>query len=180
MQQADEDDSYRDLVGGDGVVGVDDEVLGRERGGLLELGGEEEAGGGEELELVLGDRHLGEEAVHVVDGEGEDLRLAALLLGDLEHPVGDDLAHVRLDLGLDGGEVVLLDGGGLVLGALEDVGEDAGVGGEDGVLVGAGDGQDDAAVLGGAVQEVHLGGDHLLGGEQQVGGHGDFVQVFFG
>ena len=48
----------------------------------------------------------GEEPVHVVHGEAEDLRLAAQLLADLQHPVGHDLPHVGHHLHLHRPEVV--------------------------------------------------------------------------
>ncbi len=131
-------DAYRDFVSGDAVVCVDDQVLSRQRRGLLELGCQEHADTAEQLELSLLDVDAGQEAVEVVDSQREDLRVALLLLAHLQHPVGDDLAHVRLHLRLQRGEVVKL---GLLLRLVflsgEDVGQDSGVLEEDGVLVAA-------------------------------------------
>ncbi len=47
-----------------------------------------------------------EKSIHVVDGEAEDLGLAAELLAHLQHPVGHDLPHVGLDVRLHVPEVV--------------------------------------------------------------------------
>ncbi len=91
------------------------------------------------MELGLLEADAAEEPVHVVDGQVEDLGLALLLLAHLQHPVGDDLPHVGLDLGLDGLEVVLALGvhaAVVVVLPGQDVGEDAGIVDEDRVLVG--------------------------------------------
>jgi len=79
-----------------------------------------------------------EEPIHIVDGQVEHFWLALLLLTDLQHPVGDDLPHVWLDLSLNGLEVVLAVGvhAAVVVLPGQDVGEDAGIVDEDGVLVG--------------------------------------------
>ena len=174
---------YRDLVGRDAVVRVDDEVLRGQRGDLLELGGEEEADGAEQLELALLDVHLGEEAVHVVDGEVKDVGLALLLLRDLQHPVGDDLPHVRLDLRLHRREVVSAPfqvAVSLAALPLDDVVEDAGVLEQGGVLVGAALGEDDFLLLLPRVQLALT--SHGFGGEEIVhdrfGSESDFGDCF--
>ena len=53
---------------------------------------------------------FGQKSVHQVHGEAEDLGRTAELLTDLQHPVGDDLPHVRLDLNLNCLEVILILG----------------------------------------------------------------------
>ena len=66
----------------------------------------------------------------------EDLGLALLLLTDLQHPVRNDLPHVRLDLGLNRLEVVLDGGPEAVVLPGQDVVQDPGVVDQDGVFVG--------------------------------------------
>jgi len=51
------------------------------------------------------------EPVKVVDGQAEDLGGAVLLLADLEHPVCHLLPHVRLQVCLDGIEIIFASGG---------------------------------------------------------------------
>ena len=53
----------------------------------------------------------GKESVEVVDGQAEDLRSTVLLLADLEHPVRHLLPHVRLQVCLDGIEIIFASGG---------------------------------------------------------------------
>ena len=48
----------------------------------------------------------GEESVHEVHGQAEDLRLAAELLTNLQHPVRYYLSHVRFNLYLNLTEVL--------------------------------------------------------------------------
>ena len=48
----------------------------------------------------------GEESVHKVHGQAEDLRLAAELLADLQHPVRYYLSHVRFNLYLNLTEIL--------------------------------------------------------------------------
>ena len=90
--------THHNILGADAEISVDHEFLGAERRRLFELGREEDADAGDQLELILLDRDLRHESVHVVDGEGEDLGLALLLLANLEHPIDDDLPHVGFDL----------------------------------------------------------------------------------
>ena len=90
----------------DAEVCVHDELLAGDGGGLFELWAEKKTDGAEQLELGLLDAALGEEAVHQVHGEAEYLGRAAELLTDLQHPVGDNLPHVRLHFHLDCFEVV--------------------------------------------------------------------------
>ena len=52
-----------------------------------------------------------EEPVQVVDGQTEDLGRAVLLLADLQHPVSHLFPHVRLQVCLDGIEIILASGG---------------------------------------------------------------------
>ena len=51
--------TYHYFVGGDAVVRVDDEVLGRQGRRLLELGGQEHADAAEQLELGLAEVDFG-------------------------------------------------------------------------------------------------------------------------
>ena len=104
-----------ELLHGHGVVGVQGQLLRAERPDLAELAGQQEAAGGQGLEALLGEAGGGgaEEAVQVGHGVVEHVGHAPLVLAHLQHPVNHDLAHVRLDLGLEGGAVV-----GLVHGPL--------------------------------------------------------------
>ena len=72
-----------DILQADGEVCVHDQLLAGNRSGLLELGAEEETDGAEQLELRLLYATPGQETVHEVHGEAEDLRLAAQLLANL-------------------------------------------------------------------------------------------------
>ncbi len=100
--------THHDFLHRDAEVCVDDQLVRPEGDALLELGGQEQADGGQQLELSLGHGHAREEAVEVSHGQGEDLRVAALLLRHLQHPVGHDLPHVRLQLRLAEEVVVVL------------------------------------------------------------------------
>ena len=101
-----------ELLLGDGVVCVDDELVRGDGHHAAELGGQEEADRGQELELVLPDAGPGEEGVQVGGGQEEDLGRALLVLAHLQHPVRHDLPHVGRDLSLDGAAVVHQPGGG--------------------------------------------------------------------
>ena len=62
------------LVRGDGAVSVDDQFLDAQRLDLAELGGEEEAGGGYQLQLRLEDSLAAQHAVKVLHGQQENLK----------------------------------------------------------------------------------------------------------
>lgn len=66
------------------MVGVGREDLDGEGVGAPDLGGDQEAGGGEQLELLLLYGADAEEAVHAVHGQREDLLLAPLLFAHLK------------------------------------------------------------------------------------------------
>ena len=53
---------------------------------LADLPTDEEAGAGEELEVRGGDLNPGENSVHHVYGQTEDVRCGLLLAADLEQP----------------------------------------------------------------------------------------------
>ena len=72
-----------ELVEGDGAVGVEDELVGRDGVGLFEFRREEEADGAEELQLRLARAVDAEEAVHVAHRQPVHVRLALLLLAHL-------------------------------------------------------------------------------------------------
>ena len=84
-----------ELLLGDGVVCVDDELVRGDGHHAAELGGQEEADRGQELELVLPDAGPGEEGVQVGGGQEEDLGRALLVLAHLQHPVSHNLPVVR-------------------------------------------------------------------------------------
>jgi len=77
-------DAYPYVVDGDGVVGVEDEELDRERRCLAQLRRQQQTCGAEQLQLRFPDRADREEPVHVVHRQGEDLVLALLLLAYLQ------------------------------------------------------------------------------------------------
>ena len=101
---------YRDFLRRDAEVRVDDELLRAQRVRLLELGSDKDAHGCQELELALLNFQDAEHSVEVVHGQGEDFRMARLLLRDVEHPVDHNLSHVRLDHRLNRAEVVWRSG----------------------------------------------------------------------
>ena len=76
--------THGEVLEGDGVVGVDDELLSCEGDGLLELGGDVHADGAQQLQLGARDVDHGQEAVHVVHGQGEHFLLTPLLLAHLK------------------------------------------------------------------------------------------------
>ena len=78
-----EKETYPELVVAYGSVRVEDEFVGRERLRLLQLGGEKEAHGAEELEAGFSNGVDAQKAVHVVDGQPVDVRLTLLLFADL-------------------------------------------------------------------------------------------------
>lgn len=71
------------LLVGDGVVRVEDELVGGQRLRLLEFGSDEHGDGGDELEMLLLDGDLGQEPVEVVDGQREHVVFALLLFANL-------------------------------------------------------------------------------------------------
>lgn len=77
------DETYQQLGGCDGVVGVDAEFLGTEWHCLLQLGCQEHADGPQQLQVALLGGFHRQEAVHVVHRQREDLLLTLLLLTDL-------------------------------------------------------------------------------------------------
>ena len=77
-----------------------------ERPGRGQLGGQTEAGGGQELEAGGGEAELGEDGVKVEDGGEEDAGCEALTLTHLQHPVRHDLPVAGGDEGLHRGHVV--------------------------------------------------------------------------
>ena len=97
---------FSNLLQGDGEVCVHHQFLTWDRSCLLKLGAKEETSCSKKLELGLDDPTPGQEPVHEVHGETEYLRLAAELLAHLQHPVGDDLPHMRLYLELTRPDVV--------------------------------------------------------------------------
>ena len=94
--------THHDVPEGEVEVGVLDEPLGVEGLVLPDLPGDEEADGGEELQLAPLDGALGEEAVQVVHGQAEHLGLRVLRLCNLQHPLRNLLPHLRLHLFVHG------------------------------------------------------------------------------
>ena len=62
-----------ELLGGDGAVGVDHQLVHAQRINLAEFRGQEEAGGSHELELGLEDAVAAQHTVKVLDGEQKNL-----------------------------------------------------------------------------------------------------------
>lgn len=79
--------AHPDLLGGHTVVGVVLQLVDGERMTLPHLGRHQETHAGDHLQLSLVYPHLAQEAVEEVDGDGEHLWLAALLLAHLEQPI---------------------------------------------------------------------------------------------
>lgn len=77
------DSHYQQLLRLDGVVGVNAQLLSRQRNGLFELGRQEHAHGPQKLKMGLRSWDSGQEAVQVIDGQREDLFFTLLLLTDL-------------------------------------------------------------------------------------------------
>lgn len=127
--------AYHDVNGSEVSVRVFDQSVGGEGFVLSDLPADHEADGAEQLELRPADGADGQEAVEVVHGQAEHLGLRVLVLADLQHPVGDLLAHGGLDLGLDGREVPRVRD---VLGfLLEEGSEDAVIAEDDRITVGS-------------------------------------------
>ena len=103
--------SYLKFVSSDAAVGVDDQGLAGDGTGFPDLGGDEDANGGHQLELGLVDLAVAQEPVHDVDCQAEDLRLAVLLPNDFQHPVSDRLPHVSGDASLLNSVQVIRDYG---------------------------------------------------------------------
>ena len=78
------------------VVGVLDEVRGRDGTWVDQLGGDEDGGGGHQLELALPDVELAEEPVHDVAGQQEHVGMAVLVEAHLNNSKGQ---LKRLSLG---------------------------------------------------------------------------------
>ena len=79
----------------DGVVGVHDEPVSVQGAGLPQLGGNEEAGRGDELEGALAHLGAGEQAIQQVDCQGEHPLLTPLLLTHLQHRQRGRAGHLE-------------------------------------------------------------------------------------
>ena len=99
---------------GDAAVREDDQLVEGERPRVGQLGGDAEAGGGQELQLGGVEVSEGEDGVQERDATQEHPG-RAVLLAHLQHPVGDDLPVVDQDLALDLGDVVPAPTAGVVL-----------------------------------------------------------------
>ena len=80
--------TYLELLFGDGVVCEVDELLETECAALPDLAGQQETDSGQQLQLRARDPPHAQEAVHVVDGQREDLVFAAELLTNLGRQEG--------------------------------------------------------------------------------------------
>ena len=74
---------HLELLFGDGVVGEVDELGQAEGATLPDLGGQQEADGGQQLQLAAADPAQAQKTVQVVHRQREDLVLTAELLTDL-------------------------------------------------------------------------------------------------
>jgi len=88
-------------------VGHVEEVLNRRADDFFVLGGDEESGGSDELELDEGDGSSREEPVDEVDGEEEGFGEETELSVDFNEPVDEDSTHLPLEFGLLGHVVVV-------------------------------------------------------------------------
>ena len=75
------DQNFREVVR---VVRVLDQVCGGDGAGIHQLGGDEDGGRGDQLELTLLDTELTEEPVHDITREKEHIGMAVLVETNLE------------------------------------------------------------------------------------------------
>jgi hypothetical protein len=66
--------------------------------------------GSQQLKLGPPDPTDAQEPIQIVHGQAENFRIAVSIFANFQHPIGDLLPHVLLDLSLDGGKVVPRDG----------------------------------------------------------------------